>query len=181
METNAESNQGWIEMHEMDVQKYCVPQPMTPSKRALLNPHFLTLDELQAKSHPTETWFAPSNWMTTYNKLNAVKGMDGRCGWRLPRLFADAGLQDVQIERYIYPFSMFDGMTEIETKFALHHREGMGRHLPDLIRKVAEGQDVVSQKEVEDACEEARKENEEWEEGKGFVWLYVVLGRKAMG
>jgi hypothetical protein len=178
--TNDETHQGWVEMHDLDMQNYCAPQPLTPSTRALLNPHFLTLDEMQAKFHPTETWLAPSNWMKPFNKLNAVKGLDGRCGSRLPHLFVDAGLQDVQIKRYMYPFSKFDGMTEVETKFALHHREGMGRHLPDLIRKIAQGQDVVSQKEVEEACEDARKDNEEWEKGKEFVWLYVVFGRKAM-
>jgi hypothetical protein len=167
-------------MHDLDMRIYRTPEPMTSADRAMLNPHALTLAELQKRSHPTEAWHETCTWVTTINRLSAAKGLDGECGLHLPSLFVDAGLEDVRIKRYIYPYSMSDGYTEVEKKFAQHHREGMGVHLPDLIRKLGQGQDVVSHEDVENACEGARKENENWETGRKFIWMYVVCGRKPM-
>jgi hypothetical protein len=169
-------------MHDIDMRLYRIPRPMTSADRAMLNPHTLTLAELQDNSHPTEAWREQSAWMTTLNRLCAAKGLDGKCGSHLLGVFVGAGLEDVRIKRYIYAYSMSDGYTDVEKKFAQHHREGMGRHLPDLIKKMGQGQDVVSQEDVEKAIEDAEKENEKenWETGGRFVYMYVVCGRKSM-
>lgn len=167
-------------MHDLDLSFHRVPDPITPSQRASLMPHSLTLAEVQSKSHPGDACLAPCSWLTTMAKLSAANGLDARCGQQLPRLFTEAALEDVRIKRYMYPFALWDGLTDIEKTFVLYHNKGMGKHFPHLIRKLGQGQNTVAQEEIEEACEGARRENEGSESSRGFVWIYVVCGRKAM-
>jgi hypothetical protein len=169
-------------MHDLNMRIYRVPSPTTSTDRAMLNPHTLTLAEMQKNSHPTEAWHEPRVWLETLNQLSAAKGLDGECGLHLPGEFVEAGLEDVRIKRYIYPYSMSEGYTDVEKNFARHHREGMGGHLSDLIKKMGQGQNVVSQEDVEKAVEDAKKANEKenWGTGGEFIWMYVVCGRKPM-
>jgi hypothetical protein len=104
--------------------------------------------------------------------------MDATCGRQLPRWFSEAGLEDVQIMRYMYPMGLWEGMTDVEKRFAVHHRDGMGTHMSEVIRKMSEGQNAVSREDVERAIEGGDKEVERWDRNRGFVFLYVVCGRK---
>jgi hypothetical protein len=167
-------------MHDLDMSRYRAPEPITPSQRASFRPHSLTLAEVESKSHPADAWRTPCSWLTTFGKLSAAKGLDVHCGKRLPLLFVEAGLEDVQIKRYMYPFTVWEGMTDVEKTFATYHKKGMGKHFPHLIRKLGQGQNTVAQEDVEKAYEGARKENEGSESSRGFVWIYVVCGRKTM-
>jgi hypothetical protein len=167
-------------MHDLDMSHYRAPEPITPSQLTSLRPHSLTFAEVESKSHPADAWRTPCSWLTTFDKLSAANGLDVYCGIRLPLLFAKAGLEDVQIRRYMYPLAIWEGLTDVEKTFAMYHKNGMGKHFPHLIRKLGQGQDTVTQEEVEKASEGARKQNERLEDSRSFIWVYVVCGRKAM-
>jgi hypothetical protein len=167
-------------MHDLDISVHRAPDPMTPAQRAALHPHSITLAELSSKSHPADAWLAPCDWAETFAKLCAVKGMDITCGRRIPHMFAEAGLENIQIKRYMYPMGAWEGLTDAERNMALHHRDGMGTHMPVAIRQVGQGQDVILKEDVEKASEGARRENEMCDRNRGFLLLYVVCGRKPM-
>ncbi|KAH8727957.1 S-adenosyl-L-methionine-dependent methyltransferase [Phaeosphaeriaceae sp. PMI808] len=166
---------GWIEMHEFDNSMCRVPNPINTTVRASLHPHSLGISNGQLDPHPADQLSAPFGWMKTWDKLGASQGIDITCGRQLPRLFVEAGLTEVSVTRYLYPISSFEGLTDVEKRFAVFHHETMGAYFPDVIRKVGQGQD---EQEVEKAAEEARKENEGWRKNRGFVWFYVICGRK---
>jgi hypothetical protein len=165
-------------MHEIDISVHRVPDPLTSSDRAVLHPHSITVSELQLKSHPADAMLSPEKWVTTLQRLCAAKGLDSTCGQQLPRMFAEAGLEDVHIKRYMYPMGLWEGQTDAEKKFALHHREEMGIHIGQMIRKIGQEQDVVTKEEVDKAVEEVDKALEEWDHFRGFVFIYAVCGRK---
>jgi len=164
-------------MHDLDLSFNRVPSSITLAQRSAMHPHSLSLPSL---AHPLDSWAEAKPWVTTLHKILAAKDMDARCGRQLPRLFAEAGLQDVRIKRYVHAHTHADAYRDVEKRYAVHHRDSIGAHMPDLIRKLGMGQDVVSKEEIEAAAEGARKNNEDWETGSGFCWFYVVCGRKAM-
>lgn len=167
-------------MHDLDISLHRVPENTTPELRAALHPHSITFSELQSRSHPADAMLVNEPWVITFQQLCATKGMDATCGRELPRIFSEAGLEDVRIKRYMYPMGLWEGMTEVEKKFAVHHRDGMGVHMGEAIRKVGEGQDVVSKEDVEKAVQGANKEHERWDRNRGFVFIYAVCGRKPL-
>jgi hypothetical protein len=165
-------------MHDLDFSYHRVPDPLTPSQREFLRPHSLTLSELRSKSHPADAWLAPCSWVETFKELCAAKGMDLECGRGLPFMFAEAGLEDVHIRRYVYYFGSWDGMTDVEREFAEFHRKTMAVDLAQAIYKVGQGQDAVSEERVEQAVADVEKEKEKWEGNRGFFFIYAVCGRK---
>ncbi|KAH7410211.1 S-adenosyl-L-methionine-dependent methyltransferase [Phaeosphaeria sp. MPI-PUGE-AT-0046c] len=169
---------GWIEMQDLAISYYRAPDPLTPSQRAALEPHSLNLSEFKSQVHPTDTWHNACDWAKTFQELCAAKAMDATCGQQLPGMFSAAGLEDVHIKRYTYAVAPWEGLTKAEKKFGEFHRDNMGLLIPRLIKKLAEGQHVVSQEDVEKACEGAERDAIEWREQRGFVFFYVVYGRK---
>jgi hypothetical protein len=165
-------------MHDLDVSLYRVPEPATVQDRAALHPHSIGYQELRSKSHPADSMLVDAPWCTTFQEVCAAKGMDATCGRQLPRWFSEAGLEDVQIKRYMYPMGLWEGMTDVEKRFAVHHRDGMGAHMGEAIRKIGEGQNVVLKEDVERAVEDANNEVERWDRNRGFVFLYAVCGRR---
>jgi hypothetical protein len=165
-------------MHDIDTTLHHVPDPLTPSDRAAISPHSITLSEQQANSHPTDAMVAAEDWVAIFQRLCATKGLDATSGKQLPRWFAEAGLEDVQIKRYMYPMGMWDGMTESEKKFAEHHKHGLGATLPEVIRKLGQGQNEVSEESMQKAIGQLKRACDEWDHYRGFLLFYAVCGRK---
>jgi hypothetical protein len=138
----------------------------------------LTLEELKSQSHPADAWLAPCDWEQTFKQLCLAKGMDLNCGKKLPLMFADAGLEDVQIKRYVYYMGSWDGMTDAERKFAEFHKKTIAVDLSQSIQRIGQGQDAVPQEKVTQAIADIKKEHEQWEGNRGFFFIYAVCGRK---
>jgi hypothetical protein len=107
-----------------------------------------------------------------------MNGMDIRCGRHLAQHFADAGLEDVRIKRYLLPFSYIEELGDEGKLLAEHHRGAIGSHLPDVVMKIGRGQDVVAWNEVEKAAAGAKRQNDEFDTARVFAWFYVVCGKK---
>lgn len=165
-------------MQDVAVSFYRAPHPLTPPQRAALDPHSLTFSEFKSQPHPTDTWYDACDWIKMFQVLCAAKGLDVTCGRQLPGMFSDAGLEDVHIKRYTYAVAPWEGLTEAEKKFAQFHVETMGSLIPQLIKKLGQEQSAVAQEDVKKACEGAEREVTEWREKRGFMFFYVVCGRK---
>jgi hypothetical protein len=165
-------------MHDIGISIHRIPENLTPSQREMLRPHSLTLEELKSQSHPADAWLAPCDWEHTFKQLCAAKGMDLDCGKKLPFMFADAGLEDVQIKRYVYYLGAWEDMTDAERNFAEFHKKTMAVDLPQAISRVGQGQDVVSQEKVAQAIADTKKECEQWDGNRGFFFIYAVCGRR---
>jgi hypothetical protein len=165
-------------MHDLDISVHRVPDPMTHSQREALHPHSITLSELSSRSHAADALLGPCDWTEIFAKLCTARGMALDCGRKIPHMFVEAGLENIQIKRYMYPMSVWEGLTDAEEKLALHHRDQIGRHMPEAIKKVGQSQDIIGKEEVERACEGAREENELWDRNRGFIFMYAVCGRK---
>jgi hypothetical protein len=97
----------------------------------------------------------------------------------LPKWFVENGLEDVQIKRYAYYTGAWEGMTDAERRFALFHKNTTMVDLVAGVRKVGQGQDVVSQDKVERAVAEMNElVNDKWESSRSFDFVYAVCGRK---
>ncbi|CAO2654269.1 Nn.00g110020.m01.CDS01 [Neocucurbitaria sp. VM-36] len=170
---------GWLEMHDLDMSTHHVPHDITPTQRGDVLPHNLTLHEAQSNAHPTSSWISRPPWQTTFDKLVNAKGLDSTAGSLLPGLFADTGLQDVRIRRYLYPYSMWNEQTEEQKRFAKHHRRTLGDVMPMMIKRQGAGSDLVDEAELQRAIKSAEAERDEWDGGRSFAWVYVVCGQKA--
>lgn len=165
-------------MHDMDISIYRVPENITPSQREMLRPHSLSLTELQNDSHPVDAWRVSCDWADIFKQLCAAKGMDLECGKKLAGMFVEAGLEDVHVRRYAYYMGLWDGLTDVEKKFAQFHEKTMGSDLGRAIFKVGLGQDAVSQERIDQAYAGVNKEAENWEGNRKFFFIYAVCGRK---
>lgn len=150
-----------------------------------LRPHTITAAELATSTHPTNTYHHPTPWLwqTTLARLLAARNADLYIGDRLPSLFAAAGLQDVEVTRYMLPFSRWEELTQEEREVA-DYLEGFVRDvIPVAIRKAGDNvhEGVVSGEEVESAVDDVGRYVEGYEGGRTFLWLYVVRGRKVGG
>ncbi|KAH3990333.1 hypothetical protein HBH70_167450 [Parastagonospora nodorum] len=117
-------------------------------------------------------------WITINYRLCRTKGLESLCGEKLPRWFVEAGLEDVQIKRYMLPMGQWEGMTEAERKFGEHYPIGIGASMLVSMRKLGQGQNEVSQEDIEKGVEGANKVKQEWQKYRGFFWVYAVCGRK---
>src|SRR5690349_18112246 len=83
-------------------------------------PHSITINEIANSSHPTDSYYSPSTfiWDSILNKLLALKDVDSYCGSNIGSLFTDAGLTDINIKRYMFPFGTWDELTGEERETA---------------------------------------------------------------
>jgi len=119
--------QGFVEMHDIGLYWHGIPLTLTPFQRESMRPHTLSYP---MPAHPTDAWVSSPPWITTYQRLLEVVGLDATCGYQLPRLFHEAGLKDIQITRYVYPLNEWEGYTDAEKRVAKHHAKTMGNELP---------------------------------------------------
>lgn len=166
-------------MHDLDMSIHRIPHSITATQHKTLRPHNLPVDQVRSTADPTHAFLSRPQWQITLDKLLNAKGLDPTCGSRLPGLFVDAGLQDVQVRRYLYPLSVWEGSTEAEKRCAEHHKGTMGNELPMMLKKLGTGSHLVGDVELQSAIQGAEAERDEWERSRGFIWLYVVSGRKA--
>ena len=145
-----------------------------------LRPHAISISEIATASHPTDAYQHPSPWLweTTFGKLLALKGVDLYCGSKIPSLFADAGLTNIRIKRYMVPYSRWKDLTEVERAFADYLETFARDVIPVAIRKAGENAGPEYAREVEEAVRDVRKYYEAFEGGRNFLWMYVVCGRK---
>lgn len=116
--------------------------------------------------------------MNTHHRLCRVTGLEPECGRRLPRWFAETGLEDVRIRRYMLPMGVWDGMTEAERKWGEHYPRNIGAFMPEAMRKIGQSQTEVSQADVKAGVDGAIKVKQEYQGYRGFIFVYAVCGRK---
>lgn len=107
-----------------------------------------------------------------------MKDVDLYCGSKIPSLFAEAGLTDIRIERYMIPYSRWKDLTEVERAFADYLETFARDVVPVAIRKAGENAGPEYAQEVEEAIRDVRRYHEAFEGGRNFLWMYVVCGRK---
>jgi hypothetical protein len=165
-------------MHDIDNTLHRIPDPLTPAARAALNPHSLTLAECESNSHPADGMIFPDDWMTIHHRLCRANGLVPTCGRELPHWFAEAGLEDVRVRRYMLPMGVWDGMTEAERKWGEHYPKNIGSFMIEGIRKLGRSQTEVSEADVEVGAYGADKVKQDWQGYRGFIFVYAVCGRK---
>ena len=104
--------------------------------------------------------------------------MDIYCGSKIGSLFADAGLIDIHIKRYMFPFSKWDELTNEERETAEYIGIAWKEVLPILIRKAGDNAGAEYADDVEKGIRDVEKFYETFEGGRNFLWMYVVCGRK---
>lgn len=170
--------QGWVEMHDLS----CAIQhvPFSVSSLDHLRPHPITTSELANSSHPTNAFHraTPWRWETIFRKFLALKGVDLYCGSAIPALFAEAGLTDVSVTRYMVPYSRWEGLTEEEKAVADFYESFIRGVIPVSIRKAGENAGPEYAEEVEEAVRDAKRYHDAYDGGRNFLWMYVVCGRK---
>ncbi|KAL5374102.1 hypothetical protein DPSP01_012163 [Paraphaeosphaeria sporulosa] len=169
---------GWVEMHDLSHAIHHVPVDISSLEH--LRPHSITISEIANVSHPTDAYCHPSpwSWAIIFGKLLALKDVDLYCGANIPSLFAEAGLTDIRITRYMVPFSRWDGLTREEREMADYLETFVRDLIPVAIQKAGESAGPEYAGEVEDAIRDARKYHEAFDEGRNSLWMYVVCGRK---
>ncbi|KAL6703576.1 hypothetical protein ACN47E_009521 [Coniothyrium glycines] len=169
---------GWIEMHDLSNQPHHVPSPVSSFEH--LRPHDITMEQIRTTSHPTDAYQHASPWLwdTTFHKLLAVKHVDLYCGPNIPFLFANAGLVDMTIRRYMMPYSRWDGLTREETAISDYLETFVRDLVPMSIRKAGENAGPEYAAEAERAVEDAKRYHAAYDGGRNFLWMYVVCGRK---
>jgi hypothetical protein len=166
-------------MHDFSCGIHHIPSQY--SSLTHLRPHSITLSEIANSSHPADAYQHASPWLwdTTFGRLLALKGVDLYCGPNIPTLFAEAGLTDIKIRRYMIPYSRWEVLTKEERAMG-DYLEGFLRDLiPVAIRKAGENAGPEYKEEAEEAVRDAKRYHEAYEGGRNFLWMYVVCGRKA--
>ncbi len=170
--------QGWVEMHDFDHSLRHVPAHVSSLEH--LRPHSITISEIANSSHPADIYHhhAPWLWDATFDKLLSLKDVDIRCGSHIPSLFAEAGLTDIMIRRYMVPYSRWEGLTREEKEFADYLETFIRDLVPVAIRKAGENAGSQYALEAEEAVADARRYHQAYEGGRDFLWMYVICGRK---
>lgn len=165
-------------MHDYDHRLRRVPKHVSSFEH--LRPHSITVPEIVHSSHRTDAYHQPSPWLwdTVLGKLLALKNVDVRCGSKIPSLFAEAGLVEIKITRYMMPYSRWEGLTLEERANADYLETFVRNVVPVALRKTGENAGPAYAEEVEAAIANARKYSEAYEGGREFLWMYVVCGRK---
>lgn len=174
----------WIEMHEYDIMTYRIPDDLDLTKTNLFLPRTMSFAELQQANEKTSQFMAPYQWYHTISKLAAPKGINVRAGHDLPMMLEAAGLQDVQITRYIVPLGMWKagGLSLAQQKMASQNRGFLQYLVPMLLRKLhrESGTEMVTEAEVERAAQSSIDRTVDWDADREFIYLYVVYGRKVV-
>lgn len=165
-------------MHDFSNAVHHVPKHVSSFDH--LRPHSISISEIANASHPTDAYqdLTPWLWETTFAKLLALKGVDLYCGSKIPSLFAEAGLVDIRIKRYMVPYSRWEDLTEAERAFADFLEPFVRDVIPVAIRKAGENDGPEFAQEVEEAIRDVKRYYENFEGGRNFLWMYVVCGRK---
>lgn len=165
-------------MHDFSNAIHHVPAHVSSLK--YLRPHSISISEIETASHSTDAYQHPYPWLweTTLGKLLALKDVDLYCGSKIPSLFAEIGLVDISIKRYMVPYSRWDDLTEVERAFSDYLETFARDVMPVAIRKAGENAGPEYAQEVEEAIRDARRYHEAYEGGRNFLWMYVVCGRK---
>ncbi|KAL5394639.1 hypothetical protein PMIN02_004777 [Paraphaeosphaeria minitans] len=169
---------GWVEMHDFAHEIHHVPAHVSSLDH--LRPHSIAISEIADASHPTDAYChpAPWSWDTIFGKLLALNDVDLYCGANIPSLFAEAGLTDIRITRYMVPYSRWEGLTREEKEMADYLETFVRDLIPVAIRKAGENAGPGHREEVEDAVRDAKKYHEAFDGGRNFLWMYVVCGWK---
>ena len=143
-------------------------------------PQSITINEIANSSHPTDSYYSrsPFIWDSILDRLLARKDVDIYCGSKIGSLFANAGLTDIHIKRYMFPFGRWDELTSEERETADFLETSWKAVLPVVIRKSGENAGPEYAKDAEKAIQDMKKFYEGYEGGRNFLWLYVVCGRK---
>ncbi|KAJ8112650.1 hypothetical protein OPT61_g5022 [Boeremia exigua] len=170
---------GWVEMHDFSQAVRRVPAHVSSLEH--LRPHSITIPEIANSSHPADAYHDPSPWLweVTFEKLLALKGVDTHCGSKIPSLFAEAGLTDIRIRRYMVPYSRWEGLTKEEKDMADYLETFIRDLVPVAIRKAGQNAGPEYAQEAEEAIADTKRYHEAYEGGRDFLWMYVVCGRKA--
>ena len=169
---------GWVEMHDLSNAVHHVPEEVSSLEH--LRPHDITIEQIANRSHPTDAYQQRSPWLwdTVLGKLLALKDVDLYCGSKIPSLFADAGLEDVCIRRYMVPYSRWDELTREEKEMADYLETFVRDLIPVAIRKAGDNAGPEYAGEIEEAVRDVKRYHEAYEGGRNFLWMYVVCGRK---
>ncbi|KAF9729345.1 methyltransferase domain-containing protein [Paraphaeosphaeria minitans] len=116
--------------------------------------------------------------LSNISYLLALNDVDLYCGANIPSLFAEAGLTDIRITRYMVPYSRWEGLTREEKEMADYLETFVRDLIPVAIRKAGENAGPGHREEVEDAVRDAKKYHEAFDGGRNFLWMYVVCGWK---
>lgn len=164
-------------MHELDTMRLRVPEGF--SAVDILRPGTVSLSTFQL-GHVTDDFLHPPQWFPILQRLVMPKGLDLRPGIHLAQLFSDAGLEDIQVTRYLCPLGLSDGLklTEAERRFAPMYKPFYGYVIPMMLRKLAKEAGGVDEKEIEREIENGWERVENWDGHQEFVYFYVVCGRK---
>lgn len=145
-----------------------------------LYPHTLTLSELEAENLPRDD-SDPEPWRATLHNLFRARGFEPSVGSKLAQYFADAGLQDIRIKRYVYPYGTWEGMPDAQRHYAPINKKFVENEVPVVMRKLSIAMGTISSEEVDRLVEKSRAFVERFEGNGEFGWVYVVCGRKADG
>ena len=93
-------------------------------------------------------------------------------------MFADAGLTDIRIKRYMFPFGRWDELTSEERGMADYMGTAWKEVLPVLLKKAGDSAGPEYAEDAEKGIRDVKKYYETYEGGRNFMWMYVVCGRK---
>ena len=165
-------------MHDLSTELQHVPEQVSSLEHC--RPHSITINEIANSSHRTNSYCSPTTWawVTVLDKLLALKDGDIYCGSKIGSLFADAGLTDIHIKRYMFPFSRWDELTSEERGMADYMGTAWKEVLPILIKKAGDSAGPEYAEDAERGVRDVEKYYETFEGGRNFMWMYVVCGRK---
>jgi hypothetical protein len=165
-------------MHDLSTDVQHIPAHISSLEH--FRPHSITSNEIANSSHPTDSYCSPSTciWDSILDKLLALKDVDIYCGSKIGSLFADAGLTDIRIKRYMFPFGRWDELTSEERGMADYIGTSWKEVLPILIKRAGDNAGPEYAEDVERGIRDVMKFYETFEGGKNFLWMYVVCGRK---
>jgi hypothetical protein len=168
-----EYDQAWIEMQEPDM----TPFSLSPSGDAYdVYPKTPTVGDLKAEAR-TSAHEDPESWRIIWHNMMRSRGLEPRIGTLLGSYLEDAGLEDVQVQRYVLPFGTWEGMMEAQRRMAPIHEAFVRDDAPGLIRKLGSAGSMSSE-EVDKVIKDLRAFVERFDGNREHGWIYVVYGKK---
>jgi hypothetical protein len=161
-------------MHEPDLTLHLTPPASGNAYDSY--PRKPSLEELRAETLPVGK--DPESWRTALQSLFRSCGLDSGVGSQLPKLFEDAGLEDIRIERYVFPYGTWEGMTDAQRRYAPVMKAFVKNDLPHVIRKLVSVTGSMSDEEAERIIEDSKAFATRCNGNREFGWFYVVCGRK---
>lgn len=154
------------------------PFPLSPSGNAYdAYPKTPTVGDLKAQTEGSVSEDSES-WRVVWHNMMRARGLEPRIGTLLGSYLENAGLEDVQVERYVLPFGTWEGMTEAQRRMAPIHEAFVRDDAPDLIRKLG-NVGSMSSEEVGKVIEDLKAFVGRFHGNREHGWIYVVYGKKA--